>query len=70
MVKKSCRSIPSNDFLDHTIEVWQPYYPARTLKREDAREIKHNLVGFFKLLIEWDRVEKAAKDQDPNRDTN
>jgi hypothetical protein len=28
----------SEEFLDETIDVWQPYFPHRKLSREDARE--------------------------------
>jgi hypothetical protein len=48
------KSSPSEEFLDQTIEVWQPH-SERTLTREDAREIITNVVGFFQVLKEWDR---------------
>ena len=47
------------DFLDHTIAVWQPH-AERPLTREDAREITHNVVGFFGLLREWADEEKRS----------
>jgi hypothetical protein len=47
------------DFLDQTIEVWQPY-SERPLSREDAREIAHNVTGFFRLLREWAEEERTA----------
>lgn len=45
----------SDEFLDETITVWQPRYPNRQLTREDAREITANLVGFFRVLMKWER---------------
>jgi hypothetical protein len=47
------------DFLDQTIAVWQPYAD-RPLTREDAREITHNVVGFFRVLREWAEEEKRS----------
>jgi len=41
------------DLLDRTLEVFQPR-TSRRLTREDAREISHNLTGFFRVLMEWD----------------
>jgi hypothetical protein len=47
------------DFLDYTIAVWQPY-SARPLTREDAREISHNVAGFFRILQEWADEERRT----------
>ena len=47
------------DFLDHTIDVWQPYTD-RPLTREDAREIAQNVTGFFRILREWAEEERTA----------
>jgi hypothetical protein len=47
------------DFLDQTIAVWQPYVD-QPLTREDAREIAHNVVGFFRVLREWAEEEKRS----------
>jgi hypothetical protein len=44
----------SEDYLDQTIKVWQPY-SKRTLTREDAQEIATNVLGFFLVLREWTR---------------
>jgi hypothetical protein len=49
----------SNDFLDYTIAFWQPRLN-RELTHEDARQIAENLVGFFKVLQDWDREERTA----------
>jgi hypothetical protein len=47
------------DFLEQTIAVWQPYAD-RSLTREDAREIAHNIVGFFGVLREWAKEERDS----------
>ena len=47
----------SDEFLDKTIKMFQPHYKEQ-LTREDAREIIENMVGFFEVLLEWDREEK------------
>ncbi|MCP3476698.1 hypothetical protein NLM33_41790 [Bradyrhizobium sp. CCGUVB1N3] len=55
------------DFLDQTIAVWQPYAD-HALTREDAREMVHNVVGFFRVLREWaeeERRDAAAAESSP-----
>jgi len=52
----------SDEFLDETIKFWQPYYK-EPLTREDAREIIQNFVGFFEVLMEWDRENQRRKDK-------
>jgi hypothetical protein len=47
------------DLLDETIQFWQPYYKDRTLTREDARQIRENIVGFFRVLMEWEARDRA-----------
>ena len=47
------------DFLDHTIDVWQPY-SERPLSREDAREIAHNVMGFVRILRQWAEEDKLV----------
>lgn len=47
-------------FLDKTIAFWQPR-TARTLTREDARQMIENATGFFRVLAEWDAKSKAAR---------
>jgi len=47
-----------DDFLDYTVEVFQPH-TQRRITREDAREIHHNLTGFFGILLEWRRARDA-----------
>ncbi len=49
--------------LDRTREIWQPRL-GRDLTDEDARQIMHNVTGFFGVLAEWARAERreAAND--------
>ena len=49
------------DLLDHTLAVFQPR-TSRKLSREDAREIVENLTGFFRVLKDWDKKQKAGGD--------
>jgi len=44
----------TKEFLQRTIEVWQPRYD-HSLTLEEAREIAENMIGLFKLL---DRLDK------------
>ena len=48
--------------LDEILEVYQPL-TRQPLTREDAREIKVNLAGFLRVLMDWDRAAqmKAAR---------
>ena len=56
----------SDEFLDETIRVWQPY-SKEPLTREDAREIAENFVGLFETLMECaqERKEKEKKSNLP-----
>jgi hypothetical protein len=47
------------DFLDQTVTFWQPR-TSRTLTREDGRQIAENVSGFFRILLEWEAVERSA----------
>src|SRR6266436_1258034 len=49
------------DFIDQTIAIWQRR-SERKLTREDGREIVENIAGFFSILQEWERKERAAED--------
>jgi len=40
----------SKEFLNKTIKVWQPYFPA-PLSLSDAREITENMTALFNFLI-------------------
>ena len=46
-----------------TRQVWQPRV-GRDLTDEDARQIMHNVTGFFGVLAEWSRAEKLAAAND------
>jgi hypothetical protein len=48
------------DLIDQTIAIWQKR-TERKLTREDGREIIENISGFFSILQEWDRRERAAE---------
>ena len=56
-------SAECGDFIDQTIAIWQPR-TKRQLTREDGREIIENMTGFFRILQEWDRVDRAKKNTD------
>jgi hypothetical protein len=45
----------TKEFLERTIEVWQPRYDY-PLTLEDAREIAENMIGLFKLLDNLDKT--------------
>jgi len=40
----------SKEFLDKTIQVWQPYFPT-PLTMRDAREITQNMTALFNFLL-------------------
>ena len=46
-----------------TLQVWQPRL-GRDLTHEDARQIMHNVTGFFGVLAEWSRVEQLSSTND------
>ena len=50
----------SKDFLDRTIEVWQPYFPV-PLTLGDAREITENMTALFNFLIRHDKKSDGNK---------
>jgi hypothetical protein len=50
--KRTAEDRPNRDYLETTRTFWQPY-AERELTREDAREMAHNLIGFFTVLREW-----------------
>ena len=54
------------DLIDLTISVWQPL-TERSLTHEDSREIIENMTGFFRILQEWERRERAEKIASPNK---
>lgn len=44
----------SKEFLERTIQVWQPYSKEK-LTLNDAEEITRNVANYFNLLIELDK---------------
>jgi hypothetical protein len=46
-----------------TRQIWQPRL-GRDLTDEDARQIMHNVNGFFGVLAEWSRAERLAAAND------
>ena len=48
-----------------TLRLWQPR-ASRALSQEDARVIAENLVGFFRVLVEWDANERSSGSADDN----
>jgi hypothetical protein len=57
---------PEGDFIDQTVAFWQKR-SKRQLTREDGREIIENMTGFFRILQEWDRAERAAQKEAEKR---
>lgn len=51
------------DFIDETVTFWQKR-TKRKLTREDGREIIENMTGFFRVLLEWDRAEREARNNE------
>jgi hypothetical protein len=57
---------PANDHgagkqIARTRQIWQSRL-GRDLSDEDARQIMHNVTGFFGVLAEWARAGKTEKD--------
>lgn len=50
----------SKEFLEKTIKVWQPYFPA-PLSLSDAREITENMTALFDFLIDNDGKSKGIE---------
>jgi hypothetical protein len=50
----------NSDFIDQTTAIWQKH-SRRQLNREDGREIIENMIGFFRVLQDWDNAERTAK---------
>jgi hypothetical protein len=44
-------------FSQRTLDVWRAR-SQRDLTYEDARQINENVVGFFRILVEWESKEK------------
>jgi len=59
-------SATAADINDEAIAFWEPL-AGRNLTREDARQIRENLTGFFRLLLEWDMAAQPAPTTLPER---
>ena len=46
------------ELVDRTIELWAPRV-GRELTRDDAQQIIQNVSGFFSILSEWNRADRA-----------
>ena len=60
---RGATSAECGDLIDQTIAIWQPR-TKRKLTREDGREIIENMTGFFRILQEWDRIDRTKKSAD------
>lgn len=56
----------SEEFLNKTIQIWQPYSPT-PLSLNDAREITRNITALFNFLI---TEEKKSQDKSVIRNNN
>lgn len=45
-----------NTFLEQTITEWQPL-TSETISKEIAKDAVDNIVGFYSLLIDWEKQE-------------
>ena len=48
-----------------TRELWQPHAD-HALTDEDARQITENIIGFFRILQEWEEKERGKRSFDIN----
>jgi len=53
-------------FLEQTKEIWQPYAD-HALTDEDARQIAENIIGFFRILQEWEVKKQVKRSFDINK---
>ncbi len=49
-------------FNQRTLDLWQSR-SHRELNGEDVRQITENMVGFFRILIEWETKERLFQDE-------
>jgi hypothetical protein len=55
------------EWLVETRRVWEPI-AGRKLSREEARQIRENLVGYFTVLLEWEAADRAREAEAKERD--
>jgi hypothetical protein len=53
----------SREFLEKTIQVWQPHYK-EPLTLQDAQEIIDNVYNVYSLLDKWDRRDRQAAEKE------
>ena len=49
-------------FAQRTLDLWQSR-SRRELNEEDTRQTAENMVGFFRILAEWERKEKLSQEE-------
>lgn len=49
-----------DELIARTIAAWQPRSSLQ-ISSEDARQIVENAVGFFRILLEWDKAQRVGK---------
>ncbi len=49
-------------FNQRTLDLWQSR-SRRELNGEDVRQITENMVGFFRILMEWEQKEKLSEEK-------
>ncbi|TIV61346.1 hypothetical protein [Mesorhizobium sp.] len=54
----SRRRVVDEAFLERTARLFEARM-GRSLSTEDARQIVDNLGGFFRILAEWDRIDRG-----------
>ena len=57
----------SKEFLNKTIEVWQPFSPT-LLSLNDAREITENMTALFKFLLTENKNIKSKEGKNVKRE--
>jgi hypothetical protein len=67
MHARTPRTEVTKDYIEATREFWQAHTP-RELSREDAREMAHNLVGFFNVLRDWKIAEQESQKATPHKE--
>ena len=65
MKKQSSRY--SKEFLNETIEVWQPFSPT-LLSLNDAREITENMTALFNFLLTENKNIKSKEGKNAKRE--
>jgi len=57
---KKTDAAEKKDFIQETIDFWEKR-TGKTFTREDARQMIENAAGYFNILNEWDKREKAKE---------